>query len=260
MLKLNSLKHAFFLLFFLFASSIVYGQVNIEAQRKTNDLNGFFNKIRLTGNVASGNSEYVSVSGRWESNWVHNQFQTFLVSDGEYKSGDSKRLVNKAFAHLREVYAVNDLTSIELFEQVAYNEFIKLQIRGLGGGGLRLNFFHDTTGWQKKIKLALGVGAMYEYEKYSDISNTSKKCLRSTDYVSISWDINSGAKFDMTAYYQPDLLNFTDYRILIDANLKFIIGKHVTFVFNVDYRHDNTPVQDVVPYDLAIKNGIEITF
>lgn len=258
--KFTTIKSALFVFFFLLVSSVLYGQINIEAQRKTNDLNGFFNKIRLTGNLASGNSDYESLSARWESNFVHNKYQMFLVSDGEYKTGENKRLVNKAFAHLREVYAINKLTSIEVFEQVAYNEFIKLQIRGLGGGGVRFNFFSDTTGWQKSIKLALGAGAMYEYEKYSDVSNTSKRCLRSTDYVAISWDINSGAKFNMTAYYQPDLLNFTDYRILIDANLKFIIGKHVVFVFNVDYRHDNTPVQDVVPYDLAIKNGIEITF
>lgn len=247
-----------FLAVILFLPCGLSAQVNVEAKRKNISDGGFKNKIGIGTAFSSGNSEYVSLSGNWQITGRFNDFSSFLLADGEMKSADKDRIVNKAFLHLRNIYSFTSRVSIEQFNQIEYNELIKLRIRGLSGSGLRADFFTDSA--YKNTKLSIGVGLMYEYEEYTDTPPTIKHLVRSTNYISFMQKFGSGNQIDLICYYRPDIAFFKDYRILIDGNIKFSIGKYVKFVAGLDYRRDNLPVRNVKNYDLSISNGLEVSF
>ncbi len=257
----NSIKILLLILSLLLLTLLsVNGQVNIESQRGESDNGSISNQFKLTGSYASGNSDYLGLAAKWTGQYKKKDFSGFVISSGEYKSGINKRLVNKAFLHLREMYKINSIFVGEFFQQAEFNEFIKLNLRALVGTDARISLIDDSIGKNNHIKSSLGIGIMYEYEEYADVFRSEFDLLRSTNYLAFYWDFSESASLDMTGYYQPSITNLDNYRLLFDSNLKFKIGKYVKFVFNFDYRHDNQPVEDVEKFDLSIKNGIEISF
>ncbi len=235
------------------------GQVNIESQRGISN-KSISNIFKFTWNYSAGNSDYLGVSANWTGMYKKEKFSSFIITNLDYKSNNNKRLVNKAFLHLREMYDLNSIFTAEVFQQVEFQEFIKLNFRSLAGADARINFLDDSVGKHNNLKSAVGIGIMYEYEDYNVTLYSDYKLWRSTNYLSLLWKFSESASFDMAGYFQPCLSDFENYRILFDSNLKFKVGNYVRFVFHFDYRHDNQPVEDVEKSDLSIKNGIEIAF
>lgn len=256
------MKRIFYLLI-LFGSInlIAIAQVNTEKFRKDFEETGFFGNISLAGSITSGNSEFVLVKGGTRIDYASDKNDLFLIGNYEFKEGNEEKIVNKGFAHLRNVLALSSNLYLELFIQKEFNEFILLKDRNLAGTGLRLDlsgFLTDET--ETDMKVYFGPGFMFENEKFKTSPEFTTNIFRSTNYITLNWKINEVLNFIYISYFQFDIERLKDHRFITDASLNFSITKNLHFTSALIYRYDNEPVETVKNFDLELNNGIIFSF
>ena len=116
----------------------------------------------------------------------------------------------------------------------------------------------DST--EKKLRLFLGNGAMWENEKLHTTPVSQTKIIRSTNYISFQMRLNNMINIIFVGYYQVNLERLQDYRILVESSLGFNLTKSLTFQTNFNLRFDNEPPATIKKYDLELTNGLKISF
>lgn len=246
------------LLVFLISFQPIISQVNTEFLRKSDLKNGFHNSIATNIGINAGNSQFINLKGGFRTDFVHNDLYIFLNSSIEYKEGKSAIISSKGFMHLRGNYSLSSFIDAEIFTQIEYDRFIKLNNRELFGTSLRLEAIHIRDSILR-FGLFFGIGAMFEHENYyDDLLNTN--LLRSTNYLSIYYMIRPELSFQAVTYLQFDVARFFDRRILSQGSLVINLFKGLKFTTNLIYRYDNNPLPEIKNYDLELNNGIIIEF
>ena len=239
-------------------TGLVYGQVNIERQRRNIDSDGIAGEAALSLLVNSGNSESVRAdnsAGLAGRAGRHLGFTILKFSLGEKSS---ERFINKGMAHLRYNYVWGARSSWELFLQTEYNEFTLLKNRRLAGTGIRYNIAQTEKG-----AAIFGTGFMGEKEELdSDFNgdNNSSSSFRSSSYL--TWNILLGetTEWGCVVYFQPSLDDFEDYRGLADSNLSFSVSDRFSFMLSLNLRYDSKPPEGIKKADLEIKNGMSVNY
>lgn len=252
------MKKIFFILLFIIVSTQLHCQINTEALRRTFKHDTLTHSVNAEIGLAKGNSEYIGILTGYRGDLYTGKFYTFLSLNLEYREASSKKLINKGFAHLRSMYEYLSFLSFEVFLQQEYNEFILLKDRKLLGGGGRFSFLDSN--WLGKFDINLGLGLMVEKESFKTDIPTINNNIRTTNYVSLKWEISNMINLMDVIYYQAELDNFSDYKILNETNLNIKISNNLSFYTSLKYRFDNKPVKDIKNYDLSLTNGIKIAF
>jgi len=238
----------------------LYGQVNTESLRKKEISDGVYTKITLNYGNISGNSNFQNLKTGIRSDVVYGDFSAFLVMNLNRVKKEERLFIDKGFAHLRGMKKISPIFAGEVFIQKGYDDFIMLQSRDLAGGGLRLKL-DDWFTSDKSVgnpSFFLGIGGMWESEKLT-IPYEDKTTIRSTNYFSAKYKQNN-IGFTSTIYYQFDIWQLSDYRILASGALEISITKKIGFITEIQYRFDSEPPPDIVEYDLEIVNGITLNF
>ena len=251
----------FIYLFIVVFVNTLSAQVNTEKFRKESDKPGYSGSISLAAGLASGNSEFVKAKGGLRIDYSAPSFDFFLVGNYEFEEANDAKVVNKGFAHLRNILSLSPVLSIEFFLQKEFNQFILLEDRNLGGAGLRvdaINLFADTS--VKSVELFFGTGLMYENEKYNITGSSVTNLFRSTSYLTLNWQMNEIISFITINYFQFDVERFNDFRFINESGLNFTIFKNLIFTSAISLRYDNEPVPNVRNHDLELTNGITFSF
>ncbi len=106
----------------------------------------------------------------------------------------------------------------------------------------------------------MGIGVMQEDEKYNLDSNFNMNLIRSTNYFSWKIQFNENSSINNTAYYQFDVKNSSDKRILYDGDLTIALSAKLAFSLKLNYRYDSEPHGDLGKTYTQLKNGIEYIF
>ncbi len=236
----------------------LYSQVNTEKFRKFYTNEGFLYNLRATFSLKAGNSEYgaVNFTGRVDHNGK--KFDQFIVADIEYKSTADEQITNKGFVHLRGMWDFARRTDLEFFLQREYDEFIDLNSRNLVGTTIKYRLIETQSSKDSTNTFDINVstGIMYEGENYnSDPENIEKNFIRSTNFISADWLIKNKLNLTGVVYYQPAFSNFNNFRVTTWLTFEFSVIKRFYVVFQVSYKYNSRPVNDVKPFDLSIENG-----
>lgn len=264
-MKKNSpftLYHLFFLLIvllFLFQGK-ASAQVNIETLRKTGLDKGFNLDIKTDVGILAGNSNARQLSGSVRPDYYKDLYHLFLIVEGARGDTDNNLYKNKGFIHGRGQRSITEIVALETFVQEEFNDFINLEERTLYGAGTRISPFAHSPDEKKNtdFTLHLGVGLMYEIERYKDDDDTY--LLRSSNYLSGKWEIHERLLFSATTYYQVDTNYAADFRIIVDGSFVVDITEKLKLTLNVNYRFDNKPPEDIKNFDIEITNGLAIFF
>lgn len=253
----------FYLIFFLILTGSVSAQVNTESLRKSNLKNGFQTSLNVDLGLFAGNSDFLKMTGKLRTDFVSGDHYTFGVMQYQRGIQDQNVFVNKAFIHIRDIHKLSRIFRWEWFIQKEFNEFIRLKDRNLIGAGLRTaawasNF--KTKNLPQSLQFYLGTGFMWENEKINTTPVTETWIIRSTNYFNLSWKIDKRVNLGMVTYYQVDLKNLNDYRILSQTGFVFYITPAVSFQTTLNFRYDNEPPPRIKEYDLELKNGIQVAF
>jgi hypothetical protein len=238
-----------------------YSQVNTEKFRKDFKESGFYGSVGIAIGLAKGNSEFIKAESSARIDYAGKIFDAFLIGNYEFQEANDAKVVNKGFAHLRNIVALSSLFSLEFFLQKEFNQFILLEDRNLAGGGLRtslVKLFTESENYP--LEIYLGSGLMFENEKYNDSGSSKTNLIRSTNYLTFKWIINDVVSLISVNYFQFDLKRIHDYRLISDTGLNFLITENLFYNSTVTYRFDNEPVRDVKNFDIELTNGITFSF
>lgn len=250
------------MIFVAVSSSNSFSQVNTEKFRKYYTKEGFHYNLGSTFALRAGNSEYGSVrfNGRIDNN--RKKFDQFLVANFEYKSTAEEQITNNGFVHLRGMWNIKPQLNWEFFLQQAYDRFVDLNSRSLIGTTVKYRLFENISiDSSRAFEIDVSTGIMYENEIYNSEPEDIKRVLmRSTNFVSIDWMVKEKLNVNGVFYYQPAFNNINDYRFASWLTIDFAIVKRLYFVFQIWYKYNSRPVNDVKPWDLSIENGVRFEF
>jgi putative salt-induced outer membrane protein YdiY len=257
---IKTIQYALFPILFFSNSAIAI--VNIENMRIGSDKqgSGFDAKVTLDVNGKNGNTKKIKAGFGSRLQWYEENSTRFVVLNYEYGESVGIKDTDKSFFHSRNIWHQSDLISWELFAQLESNEFTRLSLRSLLGGGVRLNLINDSENqaayfglgfFRSKEDLDQQLGATDSGVDYASRANL---------YLVYKYKISSHSRLANTFYYQPDISEMSDYRLLEQFGLQVDINDQLAFKVSIDMVHDNRPPQNIIKTDTSYNTGFEYRF
>jgi hypothetical protein len=258
------MRIAVFLLLLFFFNPLV-AQVNTERYHQDYSRDGFMYSNSLGFNFATGNSNYFEVSDRFRVDYNGPLQDYFAITEYTFKAANGKKSSNKGFLHLRTIRQLSErqFLSVEGYSQIQFDEFLLLRSRILLGGGFRFDpvaLFDTTSKNDNKLKIFLGTGVFYEFEKYSTDPREKRSLMRSSSYLSFVWSAGKNININLVNYYQPALEHFDNYRYALNLALNTQITGKLFYEVSVEYIKRSVPFGGKKPDDLEVKNNLRFTF
>lgn len=190
----------------------------------------------------------------------------FLKASFNYGEKGEDTFLDQSFAHARWTWMWGELFGNEVFAQIQADSFRSLVLRQLYGGGGRV-----IWGDHEPTRLALGLGAMFERELYSETLRDEMREItvervelnpRWTSYLSFSHVIRARAeiKVGCTIYYQPKIGELSDYRVLGELSAEVNLSEHFSLVESLGALYDSTPPPSVTQYDFKTVTSLRLRF
>jgi len=243
------------ILLLLLAPYTALAIVNAEDIDLNIEDNGFVGKAGISINGSSGNTDKINGEGSLRLLWQHGSHANLLV--GSYVYGKSRGNIdtNKSFAHLRHRYALDRIWAVEAFAQAQQDEFARLKLRTLYGGGLR--YSREVS----NFAIHLGVGSFYEQEKLRAAARSPDTRLwRGNIYFAWRFAANDRIRLQNTVYYQPAWKDTADFRVLDDAAIRIALTHQLDLKLSLEVAHDSLPPAGVRQTDVSYKTGLELRF
>lgn len=236
----------------------VSAQVNTERMRAL-EVEGFRSTLGADLALESGHTELFEIGARARVDFRRERHYTFATGELRYGTQEGNPFRDRVFGHLRYNYQLLPSLVAEAFSQIQRDRFARLQLRVLAGGGVRIRYFN-----RKAIKLFQGTTPMYEFENLDQVPLDRHPATVSTarwsNYLNLRLRLTEETRFDATVYVQPRLDQWSDVRVLTQAALTVQLtdAVHLTTEFRLNY--DSRPPSEVESLDLALQNGIEVSF
>jgi putative salt-induced outer membrane protein YdiY len=244
------------LLFVLPLSAIA--QVNTERMRAL-DVEGM--RTSLGGDVAvqSGNVDLFEIGVNTRVDYRHARHYAFLAGEVRYGTKDNAPFRDRTFGHLRYNYRLTPRLVAEAFTQLERDGFARLQLRTLAGIGLRVQYLNTET-----VKVFQGTTPMYEHENLELNDLTAHDAVTSTvrwsNYLNVRLRFTKTTHLITTVYVQPRVDSFADVRVLQQAILAVDVTEHVRFTTEFNLNYDSRPPADVEDLNVALQNGLQVSF
>lgn len=246
----------FISLILFFIKINVHGQIiNVENARMQSDTTGWMGSAGALLSLTKNTEEIFLVQLN-----AHLQYKTqkdlfLILGNYGFLSGSSQNLINNSFIHLRYNRKLNKILRLEFFTQILQNPVTKIDYRILTGAGPRFKLAEN-----KKFRLYAASLVMHEYERELNVEKTIHNDIRSSSYISFSFQPNENTEMVNTVFYQPLFSYLNDYRILDQFKFSVKAGKKLALNFNVNYLYDNKPVVGVPRINYTVSTGIEYDF
>ncbi len=218
---------------------------------------GMSGEVEIGLEGADGNSNYREqrLAGRIE--WMHGGTLDYLQASQRFGEAGGSTISDHGFLHGRHVQPLSERFDWEAFIQYGYDKLARLSSRQLIGGGLRQEVWRGDNGI-----LLLGYGAFLYDEAIDDsfIDGGNESGVRGNLYLIIRYPLSEHSRLHSTTYYQPELSDTGDYRLIETASLVVEINDSLSLKLGVDYTRDNAPPQGVEKADLHYTSGISYRF
>ncbi len=215
---------------------------------------GFSGALVAGVDLDRGNTDNTDFTGSLSTRWVDEggDHQLLLVASGAYKVSQGVLNTQDAFGHLRYRWAFLEGAPLTWFSflQAQHNAFQSLRVRDLAGTGLeyRLWRLRWTEAW-------VGQAVMAEYEQLSD-GSPATLVPRGSSSLLLAVQLDEALTLGSSTYFQPQLLRWSDWRILEELRLSGSFGRHLGWTGGVTYAYDRVPAGAVGPLDLSVSSGL----
>lgn len=245
-------------LLLLFSQTPISAQIiNVEDRRlRLGDSVHWLGKLDVGLNIYQNEKQFITASLGSQVEFKDRKHFVLTVMGYNMARNAAQNILNDGFQHIRYNYDIKEKIVWELFEQVQYNERIRLRLRAVVGTGLRFKIFRQPT-----KRLYVGISYFYEQTRYKD-EITPQFNHRLSTYIAFSKPFGNNSRLVSTTYFQPIITHFQSYRMASDNSLLFKINKHLSFRSNINVTFDNdTRLPPSVP-DLIYtwSNGLRIDF
>lgn len=249
-----------FSMLLLLSSPLAQAIVSMESVHLGKPPQGFNGSFDLSVDAEYGNTEKASVSTGVKLQWSKDKNTDFVLANYAYGENSGVKNKNKSFVHLRHIYQFSESLAWEAFTQFSNNEFTRLNLRALLGGGARLRLEESTDSGA----VYLGLGGFYERESLDvDTSGGAKEtetAFRGNVYLVVKYQFNQSVSLLSSTYYQPALDELSDYRAIENASIVSKLTQDLSMKLGIDVQHDSEPPPGVEKTDSGITVGFTVNF
>ncbi len=247
---------------FLFFHHSAFAIVNIESKRadpaaQEEGFEGFVN-VDISGD--NGNTKESDLALSVQLNWAGENSSDLLMLNYAYGETANVKDTDQSFLHYRHVWLARETVSYEAFTQLETNEFTRLKLRSLLGGGIRLKL--DLP--EKPHSAYLGLGLFRSREDLDPLISGGEVIedytTRLNSYLVYRYHMNEHVRLLNMLYYQPDVSEFGDYRLLEQLAINVALNKSLSLTVSIDIAHDSRPPQNVETTDTSYRTGLEYRF
>jgi hypothetical protein len=245
----------FFLTGLLFVFIRIQGQViNIESKRFLNDTNGWVGKTDTYFALTQNTQQIISFGNSVHVQYAKHEHKFLFLNDINFVKAGKTDFVNSGYQHLRYSYKIRKWITWENFMQAQYNAILRIQSRYLAGTGPRFRVV-------KREDFKLYVAALYMYE-HEEILNGDQinRDNRLSSYLTFTWNMSDNVEFSATTFYQPNLANFSDYRLAGDGAFEIAVNKKLSFRINYNFLYDTKQPAGIPNFVYSLKNSIGFKF
>ncbi len=225
-----------FLLIFILIPSFIYSEaiVNVEDLRRDGE-KGFFANLSGSLNFSRGNRNRDSFSIQSSLDYNIDNLETFFVVKRSQKKINKSNYDSATLAHLRLNFLFDKDPSLEAFIQYSKNPFRKFNKRELIGLGARFNLENNFK---------IGIGIINENEE--DLSAISDNTLRLSSYFHSEFLIDENIVFDLSAFLQPGISSFNDYKATLIGQFDFHVNDNFKISLQYNTFYDSKPPSNAV--------------
>ena len=228
--------------------------VNIENKRFYNDTSKFTGRAKFETLGFKNVSNVFNFGTSINLQYHEGRNKLMFVGDIFYLISDSFVVDDNAYAHLRYNYQINSLVTFEAYLQSQFNRILKISSRTLGGAGVRLNLLAD-----KHNKLFYGLSLLYEHQ-VDKPDQLEWSAVRASTYLTYHFQITHFAELANTFYYQPNIRNIYDKRLLDEFSIMIDATKWLTFESSFYILHANVHGIDMPDNIWRYDNKLVINF
>jgi putative salt-induced outer membrane protein YdiY len=247
----------FFLLVCALLSFPAKGQIiNVETMRLHADSSGWYGNLDISANLTKNTRKLWSFGSKINILKILDRHMFLLMGDLRFDKAQDVDLVNKGYQHFRYNYRLikDKLWFLEAFEQIQFDAIRQIDRRFLLGLGVR-NKLVST----EKVFLNLGTSFMFEEEKLKGEDRTLDS-PRLNFYGNIQWHILKNTYFTTIFYYQPQLTNFSTFRLSSNSKLTIELSQHFAFKVVFELNYDNALQEDIPKLVYEFKNALSYKF
>lgn len=246
---------------FIFLCNGLFSQVvNIENKRIYDDTSGWSGAIDASFSAVQNKDLLLTGAFRPRVQYKSKKHYYLFLTDWVYSKGADRIYANSGMIHFRYAYRLGskkDTTKKspwkwESYAQIQYNQMLDQRLRALAGSGLRVKFL-DQGGY----KFFAGSSAFFEYEEIQSSTEIIQD-VRWSNYISWFIDPKSNFAFSGATYYQPNLGDFNDFRLMGQYALTFRFFRRVDFRLEYTTFFDSKPPSNVRNWIFSSSAGIRI--
>jgi hypothetical protein len=241
--------------FFIFVCVNASSQVvNIESKRMRSDTTGWLGSAEGNFQLLKNTETIYDFGAKLHFQYKGNKSLWLFLNEYRVIKGGTTKFVNSGFAHVRYNYKVTpSFLRWEAFTQVQFNGALDVGVRGLIGTGPRIKLYDSDL-------FRCYAASLYMYEYQESVNRTIiERNHRSSSYLSTTLDLGK-VELSNTTYYQPNLRNFSDYRIHSQSDLVIDLFEHIDFTTGFTYRYDSAPFPGIPNETYYLYNGIVFEF
>jgi putative salt-induced outer membrane protein YdiY len=211
---------------------------NIENERPGPPDEGWSGQAELGLSGKSGDVDKEHYHGAGRLTWHQNKTTVFGLAQRTYGETRGLKDTDDTFLHLRGIQQLRPWFAAEGFVQWQQNAFANLSSRTLAGGGGRFDVLNEPD----VVSLSVGLGAFREREEL-DLGTYREVnwAWRMNSYAAYRHQLNSQVRLVSTFYYQPDVNNLDDYRVLFDAGLSVALHERLRLKLSYALSHNSDP-------------------
>ena len=161
--------------------------------------------------------------------------ETFFVVKRSQKKINQRNYDSATLAHLRLNFLFDNDPSLETYIQYTKNPFRKFNKRELIGLGARFNLVNNYKA---------GIGVMNEDEE--DLLGITDNTLRLSSYFHSEFLIDENIVFDFSAFLQPALSSFSDYKATLIGQFDFHVNENFKISLQYNTFYDSKPPSNAV--------------
>jgi len=236
-------------------SGSLFGQVNTEKFRSAKvDTSGWGFDAQLEYLLRRGNVELQEGEAEIVLRYAGVSAKNYLIVKGDVGWQGQQRFSNNMLLHTRHVRPFGKKWNGEFFAQIDYAKERLLDRRFIFGAGVSYNIFGT---W--RIAMAL----MHEEERYglpaTALHPRESSVNRLSSFVVWRPQFKPYLRGAFVVYYQPQLDDFNDIRVLAEGTLFVSLSDAVSLTIESNYRFDREPPDNIRDFDFSTKLGLAIS-
>lgn len=232
--------------------------VNIENKRLNTKKEGFSGMIDINANLTYATKQLFQIGTKAKVAYTKKRNYLMLLTDYSLvTSSFNEDFINKGFEHLRYNYTLKDSGKViyEAFQQGQFNKIQKINKRLLLGTGLRFVVIN-----KKNYQLNLGCSIMGEYEEMDLGNKLISQDILSSNYISFDGQFNKTFGMNFITYFQPKFIDFGNYRIASETQLRFKINKFLSLKIIYKLNHDSRDLPNIRKTYYSLSNTLSFKF